>query len=97
VRPAERGKEVVERVHVRDVDGGELQAPFVAVTAEEVAITDTSKRCLAAIRAGFLSSLWVPGAGVEIRVDPYLEGEHVVRGLLKVARTLPQKRPAWNC
>jgi hypothetical protein len=40
VRPAERGKEVVERVHVRDVDGGELQAPFVAVTAEEVAITD---------------------------------------------------------
>jgi hypothetical protein len=38
VRPAEGGKEVVECVFVRDVDGGELQADFVLVAMKYVVV-----------------------------------------------------------
>ena len=40
VRAAEGGEEVVECVFVSDVDGGEAKAPLVAVTLEEVFLTD---------------------------------------------------------
>src|SRR5580693_4785508 len=38
VRPAERREEVIERHFVGDVDGGESQAPLVAVAAEQVVL-----------------------------------------------------------
>jgi len=38
VRPAERGKEVVQRNFIRQVDDREAQAPFVPVAVEEVVI-----------------------------------------------------------
>src|SRR4051812_25477523 len=59
--------------------------------------TETSNRCRAAMRGGFLSSFSVPGAGIEIRVDPYWAGAHVVSGALSVGRTFPQNNPACNC
>ena len=40
VRAAEGGEEVVERVFVGNVDGGEAQAPLVAVAVEEVVGTE---------------------------------------------------------
>ena len=38
VRAGERREEVIERVFVGDVDGGEVEAPFVLVAAEEVVL-----------------------------------------------------------
>ena len=40
VRSAEGGEEVVKRVFVGDVDGGQAEAPFVAVAVEEVVLAD---------------------------------------------------------
>ena len=40
VRAAEGGEEVVQSFLVGQVDDGEAQAPFVAVTIEEVVVAD---------------------------------------------------------
>ena len=37
---AERRKEIVESVFVRDVDGGEPQAPFALLASEEIVVAD---------------------------------------------------------
>ena len=41
VRAAERGKEVVECVFIRDVDDGQLRAHFVLIPAEQVIVSHT--------------------------------------------------------
>ena len=38
--PAERRKEVVQRILVRDVDRRQLQADFVFVTAKNIVVSD---------------------------------------------------------
>src|SRR5439155_25381621 len=59
--------------------------------------TVMSKRCRGATRGGFLSSLAVPGAGMLTRVDPNSAAGHGDgKGVVGVARTLPQNIPAWN-
>ena len=54
VRAAEGGEEVVECVFVGDVDGGEAEAPLVAVTLEEVFLTDRGVE-----EATRVDALWV--------------------------------------
>src|SRR5919201_5923737 len=55
------------------------------------------------MRGGLWSSSSAPGAGIEMSVDPYCEAGHRFAprlepiGVVGVARTEPQKRPAWNC
>src|SRR5438270_3282919 len=56
-----------------------------------------SKRLRGAIRAGFLSSFCVPGAGILMRVDPNCAGAQLVSGVLNVGTTFPQNNPAWSC
>ena len=49
------------------------------------------------MRGGFLSSFSVPGAGIEISVDPNWAGAQLMSGEFSVGRTLPQNKPACNC
>src|SRR5690242_19829126 len=59
--------------------------------------TDTSNRLRGLIRGGFLSSFSVPGAGMEIKVDPNRVGLQELSAAVGIARWDPQNSPAWNC
>jgi|ERR1700677_856204 hypothetical protein len=41
VRAAKSGEEVVHRVFIADVDGGQAQAPLVTVAAEKIVVADS--------------------------------------------------------
>ena len=67
VRPAEGGEEVVECILVRQVDDGELRAPFVFVAVEQVVMADGEiEQIRGAMRGGLWSSFSVPAPALLI-------------------------------
>ncbi len=57
MRSAERGKEVVERGLVCQVDGGETQAPLVVVAVEEIVFAHAGVKQVARSNAGWIEVL----------------------------------------
>ena len=98
MRPTEGRQKIVERIFIRDVDRGKPQAHFVLVAVEHIVmpksdIEQTPRRDA----RRFVSSFSVPGAGIEIRVDPNCEAGHVKgKGTVGVALAPLQVNPAWN-
>ena len=97
MRAAEGGEEVVERVLVGDVDGGEVEVHLVAVFVEDVVLADGgSKRLRGAMRGGFLSSFSGAGCGDADQRRRVLRGGAGLEARVAGCALTPlQVRPAW--
>src|SRR5882757_3144599 len=88
VRSAEGREEVVEGSFVGDIDGRELEAPFIFVVVEQIVVAEADVEEIAGSDAGRVVVVVLGAWGWrEIRVEPYPD-EHVVSGAPSVGRWL---------
>jgi len=94
MRSAERGKKIVQRHLVGQVDGREPQAPLVTVAMEEVVIANAGIEQVARVDARriviVILGTWCRYLG---RSTPYRDGSHVPSGALSVEVSAAAEEP----